>query len=364
MEIGITPLYGIGDTLLYTPAVRVLKETFPDYRITAFTFFPTTRDILKNNPFIDEIVYYPMLKAGKLKTLLFLKRYMKKFDVMINFYPSNRREYNLFAFLLFPSRIIGHKYRRSTIKEFNFVKNWLIEEDYSLHVVEENLNLLKFFGIDFPRKYGLQLFLDEQELKRGKRYVNKYNDTLKVGIHPGTSSFKNHEKRRWPPEKFIEFGKFLRNANKEATLFIFGGPEENGLKEFIKKGLEGILRVVTVNTKNIRETAAIIKFMDIFVTNDSGLMHIAAALKLPVVAIFGPTNPVWVRPWGTKHRIVRLGLECSPCFYYSPKPLSCPAGLDFKCLKALDAEMVFNEFIDLLHEVKRGLKKLERQKKI
>ncbi len=364
MEIGITPLYGIGDTLLYTPAVRVLKETYPDYRITAFTFFPTTRDVLKNNPFIDSVVYYPMLKAGKIKTLLFLKDYIRKFDVVINFYPSNRREYNLFALMLAPKKIIGHKYKNSSFKEFNFVKDWTIEEDYSLHVVEENLNLLKFFEITSPRKYPLGLYLTDEELKYGKEFVGGFSGTLRVGIHPGTSSFKNHEKRRWPPEKFIEFGKLLSEKENNAVLFVFGGPEENDLKEYIKKGLEGIINVVTVNTGSIRESAAVMKFMDVFVTNDSGLMHIAAALRLPVVAIFGPTNPVWVRPWGTSYRIARLGLKCSPCFYYSPKPLQCPAGLDFKCLKDLSAEQVFSEFLSILKENKQGVEKLEKQKKI
>ncbi len=364
MEIGITPLYGIGDTLLYTPAVRVLKETYPAYRITAFTFFPTTRDILKNNPYIDEIVYYPMLKEGKIKTLLFLKDYIRKFDVVINFYPSNRREYNLFAMMLAPKKIIGHKYRNSTFKELNFVKNWTIDEDYSLHVVEENLNLLKFFDITSPGKYPLQLFLTEYELQFGKDFVKEFSENLKVGIHPGTSSFKNHEKRRWPLEKFVEFGKLLAEKDSESVMYVFGGPEESSLKEFIKKRLKGILRVIPVNTRNIREAAAIMKFMDVFVTNDSGLMHIASALRLPVVAIFGPTNPVWVRPWGTRYRIARLGLECSPCFYYSPKPLQCPAGLDFKCLKDLGAEMVFKEFLDILNENKQGVEKLEEQRKI
>ncbi len=351
MKIAITPLYGIGDTLLFTPAVRALKEEHPDYNITAFTFFKTTRDILENNPYIDEIVYYPMLTAGKLKTLAFMRRYMLRFDVVINFYPSNRRDYNLFAVMMLPRKIIGHDYINSRFTDFNFMKSWRIKEDYSLHVVEENLNLLRFFGIDNPPIYPLQLFLTDDEIDEAAGFVRKFGGRLKVGIHPGTSSFKNHEKRRWPLEKFVEFGKILAERHKDAVLFIFGGPEEAPLKEFIANGLADTIEVVPVNTRGIRQSAAIMSFMDIFVSNDSGLMHIAAALKLPTVAIFGPTNPTWVRPWGTKHRVVRLGLPCSPCFYYSPKPLTCPAGLDFKCLRELDAQMVYDAFQELLDEV-------------
>ncbi len=348
MKIGITPLYGIGDTLLYTPAVRALKETHPEYKITAFTFFPTTRDVLKNNPFVDEVVYYPMLKAGKVRTLMFLSRYMLKFDVVINFYPSNRRDYNLFALMLMPRTIIGHDYIRSRWTDMNFVKKWKIREDYSLHVVEENLNLLSFFGINSAPHYPLQLFLTDDELQKGREFVKRFDGSLMVGIHPGTSSFKNHEKRRWPVEKFVEFGNLLADRYKKAVIFVFGGPEENPLKEFIKGKLEGRIKVIPVTTSSIRESAAVMSFMDAFVSNDSGLMHIAAALQLPTVAVFGPTNPTWVRPWMTKHRVVRLGLPCSPCFYYSPKPLTCPEGLDFKCLKELSAEMVFDAFEELI----------------
>ncbi len=354
MDIGISPLYGIGDTLLFTPAVRVLKETYPDYTITAFTFFPTTRDVLLNNPYIDSVVYFPMLKESKISTLLFLKRFVRKFDVVINFYPSNRREYNLFALSLMPKKIIGHDYIKSNILSFNFVKSWTIKEDYALHVVEENLALLKYFEIESPPRYPLQLFLKEEEVEWGRMYVKPYSAKLRVGIHPGTSSFKNHDKRRWPLKHFVEFGKMLKHYNKDTVLFVFGGSEEKPLKEYIKEKLKNTIETVVVETSSIRKTASIMQRMDIFVSNDSGLMHLAAALKLPTVGIFGPTNPVWVRPWGTAHRVVRLNLPCSPCFYYSPKPLSCPRGLDFKCLKELSAEMVFKAFKELMNEIKKG----------
>ncbi len=363
MEIGISPLYGIGDTLLYTPAVRVLKETYPDYKITSFTFFPTTRDVLINNPYIDEIVYFPMLKKSKFHTLLFLRKYMRKFNVVINFYPSNRREYNLFALLLLPRKIIGHDYIKNNRSSFNFVKSWRIKENYSLHVVEENLNLLGFFGINSPPAYPLQFFLTEEETERGYKYISAFEGKLKIGIHPGTSSFKNHDKRRWPPDHFVTLGKMIGEHYKNAVVFIFGGPEEMPIKEYIRDRIKDTTDAVVVETRSIRDTAAIMKFMDIFISNDSGLMHLSASLGLPTVGIFGPTNPTWVRPWGTKHRIVRLNLPCSPCFYYSPKPLSCPAGLDFKCLKELKPDMVYKAFESLLEESKKERNKLNLQKK-
>ena len=71
-------------------------------------------------------------------------------------------------------------------------------------------------------------------------------------------------------------------------------------------------------------------------------MHVASALQLNVVAILGPTNPNYIHPWETKHNIVRLNLDCSPCFVYSPRPLICfRDDVKFKCIKELTVEMVF-----------------------
>jgi heptosyltransferase II len=87
----------------------------------------------------------------------------------------------------------------------------------------------------------------------------------------------------------------------------------------------------------------------VFVTNDSSQMHIAAALGLKVVAIIGPTNQNYIYPWKTKHKIVSLNLDCSPCFFYSPTPLICSRNdTKFKCIKELFVEMVYQSIIDFL----------------
>ena len=78
-------------------------------------------------------------------------------------------------------------------------------------------------------------------------------------------------------------------------------------------------------------------------------MHLASSLKRKVVGIFGPTNPNFVRPWTEKYRVVRLDLECSPCFYYSPKPLKCiRKDKKYKCLEDLSVDLVEKAVLDLL----------------
>jgi len=92
-----------------------------------------------------------------------------------------------------------------------------------------------------------------------------------------------------------------------------------------------------------------LKRCNVFVTNDSSLMHIASALKLDVVAIIGPTNKNFIHPWKTEYKIVTLDLECSPCFFYSPKPLKCYRDdVLFKCIIELNVDMVYAAVKEML----------------
>jgi len=85
------------------------------------------------------------------------------------------------------------------------------------------------------------------------------------------------------------------------------------------------------------------KRCNVFVTNDSSLMHIASAMQLKVVAVIGPTNTNYIYPWKTNHRVASLQLDCAPCFFYSPKPLSCKRDdIQFKCIRELEVEKVFS----------------------
>ena len=138
----------------------------------------------------------------------------------------------------------------------------------------------------------------------------------------------------------LELGKKLIKE-KNAKVFLYGGPEEEELKSSIYKMIDSENTYV-IKTEKFLQSIAIMKRCNVFVTNDSALMHVASALGLKVVAIIGPTNPNYIHPWKTEHKIVSLNLECAPCFFYTPKPLTCSrTDVQFKCIKELDVEMVY-----------------------
>ncbi|MEN2994317.1 MAG: glycosyltransferase family 9 protein [Thermodesulfovibrio sp.] len=342
MKVLILPLYGIGDTLMTTPAIEIIKKSI-ECKIVNICMFNSTYEILKNNPFIDELIYFPFLEKGIMKSLKFIFS-LEKFDYSINFYPSNRKHYNILSFLIGSKYRVGHRYIKRDFMELNFLKNKTLKEDVNLHNVEENLKLLSFLGIKTDESPKMRIYLDEEEISHGQRIIKSMSKRdLKVGIHTGTSSFKGHKKRRWQREKFLE----LVNIFPDIDFFLFGTEEENQENDFIFNNAKHN-NVIVIKNKPIREVASMITHLNAFVSNDSGLMHLASALGVPTVAIFGPTNPVWVRPWKVKHKVVRIELPCSPCFYYSSKPLKCISGLDFKCLKDIDVLSVKDALESLL----------------
>jgi lipopolysaccharide heptosyltransferase II len=351
MKILIIALSGIGDALMFTPALKLLKKNLPEAQIDALVMIKGAEDIYSSNPNINQVYYFDFLNVEKLKSLKFVAGLRNKYDASINVYPSNRKEYNTINFLIGAKQRLGVKYLRRNKQDFGFLNNLTIPEDDSVHNVQTNIKLCEALaGKKFDEEPPLEFYLTREEENLSKQYYADQSisdDKLVIGFHPGCATHKNHIKRRWEPEKFAELGKKLI-TEKNAKILLFGGPEEKELKENIFSQINS-RDAIKVDSGTLRESAAIMKRCNLFVTNDSSQMHIAAAMQLNVVAIIGPTNNNYIYPWKTEHKIVSLNLDCSPCFFYSPKPLLCIRDdVKFKCIKELSVDMVYSSVISLL----------------
>jgi heptosyltransferase-2 len=231
--------------------------------------------------------------------------------------------------------------------QLNWLKNRTIVEDDTLHCVEENILLLKFLDIDISTISipPMNIYLKHQEIESGLQYRKSISPLeCCIGVHAGTSVMKGHAARRWSKENFSK----LINNIKDAHFLLFGTKEELEANQFIYDNVEPG-RVTFVNNKTIREVASIIRACDFFLSNDSGLMHLAAATGTPVIALIGPTNPTYIKPWNVPHKVISAPTPCCHCFRYSPKPLTCVADKKFECLTEISVEMVEKEvraFID------------------
>ena len=351
MKILVIALSGIGDALMFTPALKLLKQNLPEVEIDALVMYHGAKDIYDSNPNLSRVIHFNFVEEGAFNSVKFLLQLRKKYDASINVYPSNRKEYNLINFFIGAKQRAGVFYLRKDKSNLGYLNNIRILENDKVHNVQTNIKLGEaLLGKKFHEEPPLEFDISFEDQKFAQGYLRetglKEND-LVVGFHPGCATLKNHIKRRWEPEKFAELGKQLIK-NHSAKILIFGGPEEKELKEKIFS-LIGSGEVYVVNANSLTQSTAIMKRCNVFVTNDSSQMHIGAALALKVVAIIGPTNQKYIYPWKTKHQVVSLNLDCAPCFFYSPTPLICNrTDIKFKCIKELPVEMVYNSTIKSL----------------
>jgi len=363
-KILIIALPGIGDALLATPMIELLRKAKPDSEIHALVMFKATREMFEGDPYVDTVHYYDFVNGGKvgaLKTALGLR--FQKFDVSINIYPQNRSEYNLIALLIGAKKRLGVLYKRFGRKNLNWLNTHAIVEDDNLHCVEENVKLLSLLGIHHELKEEslpkLRLTLSEEHEKNAATWMESHNLSQAkplIGFHAGTALFKNHINRRWAPEKFAQLAVRL-DKELGAKVLLFGGPDDLSANEVIEREAAG--SIIPVRTSNILDSVAVMKGLSLFVSNDSSLMHIAGGLGLPTVAIFGPTNETYVHPWKTEYEIVETGIECRPCFIYSPRPLTCfrtNPEEHFICVRNIEVDQVFEAVSRIIQTEKHRLK--------
>ncbi len=344
MKILIIALSGIGDALMFSPALRLLRERYPDAEIDLLAMFRSVADLYKNNPDLTSVIFWDFLHESPIKSFGFVYSDLRcrRYDVSISVYPQNRREYNIISALIQAHRRLAHRYRHLSRNGLDFLNTDLILEDDEIHNVEENVRLVRNLDIRYPESLPpLQISLPDSDRDFAAQWLYQSgipSGTPLIGFHSGSALLKNHIRRRWKPEKFAELGKELTDGYGVQVL-LFGGPEEYELNDRINSLMGG--KGIVVRVDGILSSISIMEKCRGFITNDSGLMHIASAVGLPVVAIFAYTNPKWVHPWKTKYRIVRHDLECSPCFYYSPRPASCRWDTDqFRCIEHIEVDEV------------------------
>ena len=351
MKILIIALSGIGDALMFTPALKLLKRNIPDAEIDALVMYKGAQEIFASNENLNKVIHFDFIREGFLSSFKFLIKLRKKYEASINVYPSNRKEYNLINYLLGAKQRAGAVYLRKDKVNLGFLNNIRVAENDSVHNVQTNIKLCEaLVGKKFNEEPQLEFSLSKEDLSSANKFLNDVGiieSDLVVGFHPGCATLKNHIKRRWEPEKFAELGKKLISEHS-AKILIFGGPDEVELKEQIKLLINSD-KVHIINAESISKSSAVMKRCNVFITNDSSQMHIAAAIGLNVVAIIGPTNKYYIHPWNTEHKIVTLNLDCSPCFFYSPKPLICTrTDVKFKCIKELTVEKIYSSAINYL----------------
>ena len=332
----------LGDAVLTTPALGAVRAAFPGSRI-ALAAKPLVAELFRHHPAIDEILVYDKEgrhrgAVGMLRMAGELRR--RNLDAAILF--QNAFDAGLLAFLAgIPDRA-GYATDGRRILLSRAVP--VTEEVLLLHHAEYYLHLVRELGIPRPAIPVMRLQVTGEERDAmGARLASlgipKGGRIL--GVNPGATF---GSAKRWFPDRFAAVADAL-SEEWGASVALMGSIPEMPLSAEI----EAAMRRKPVNLAGrttVREMMALLSLCGFLVTNDSGPMHIAAALGVPLVAIFGPTDWRTTSPWTRKAKIVRVDVDCSPCMRRE-----CDRG--HECMLGVTSDMVVHAARDLFAESAR-----------
>lgn len=338
MKILILCLPGIGDALMATPMIDLLKKRYPKAQIDIACMFEGVRYMFKNNENIHSIFRLSLYKENPftgLKGILELRK--KNYDISILAYPAFRREYHLIQWLIGAKKRISHRYKTGYWNELHFLNTDFIDIDEKKHIVINNLNLLSSLDIDWKKKLKEQnieynLNLAAGDVTFGKDFIKKLQwekETI-VGIHPGSINSKLGLMKRWPISRFAELAKKLIKDGKKILIFI--GPEEMDLGVELYKVVNNTKACKLITKTTFGQSLGILKHVKFFIGNDNGFAHLSNALKIRSITLFGPTNPLWCAPYNTKITTVIRKASFNPWFRNDMKvselPKNAQSGMD------------------------------------
>ena len=296
MKILVISLAGVGDTLLATPLIHELRAIYPAAVIDVLVLWAGSRDILEGNPHLNSVFQKNLMESSKLASLKFLWSLRRRhYDVSINTHPQSKIHYRLVARLINARTRISHNYHQSRWFD-RLLGDHTLPQDYEQHSVENTFALLQFLGVKpvLPH-HDCELFLSPGEIAWADAFLSERNlgARKRFGIHAGTSGTKNLALRRWPVDHYLSLIQRMNQNHPGVAILLFGGPEE-------EKAYEQILarasrsHVFVVKTANFRQTAALIRTCDLFISGDTSLMHVAAAVKVP--KLFVIETPTFYKP--------------------------------------------------------------------
>ena len=359
-HILVVKLAGIGDLLLATPALRALRETYPQARIDLLVT-PDSAGLLNGWEVIDHVIVlnkylfdYPLqvLKNPRnLQRLALLWHELRggDYDAVLLLHhltlPFGRLKHQLLM------RATGARWRAGL--DNGHGRGWFLNVRVkdagfgAIHEAEYNLAVAEAVGATTSDR-SLTVPLSEVDYAQARQLL--YGDEASTGdqrpiiaMHPGSGGYSTA--RRWAPEHFAQLADTLFQ-DVGGQLILLGGPEEAGLhRHFMGMMRSGMPVRSFAGKASIKATAATLEQADLFVGNDSALVHVAMAVGTPTVAIFGLTNHQAWGPYtgGAPQRqaaVIRLNLPCMPCFYRG-HDLGTPQGCATRdCLALLGVDPV------------------------
>jgi lipopolysaccharide heptosyltransferase II len=335
----------IGDTVLTIPFLRNLRHAEPQAHI-AWMVAPVSSDVVKGVPYVDELIYWDPLtihadSRGSHRTLAakvaFLKDLRRRhFDKV--YILKRSLSSAVIAWLSGAPRRIGFD-----TEGRGLLLTTKVPYRHDRHEVKNFLAVLTADGIDVKDDF-LEIWTNREEEGR----IASLLDHARVAsseriaaIHP----FSAVTQRGWPLENYADLAMRLKNEGN-FRIVVVGGPGDVEAFSTVKHSF-GDNAIDLVGKCSLRDTIALLKRCSLFVGNDSGIMHLAAAANTPLVALFGPQSPVKFGPWSPRAKVIYKGMACSPCrqkFFSECEP---SGRMRPACMESISVAEVFQEGMNI-----------------
>ena len=263
------------------------------------------------------------------------------YDLTINTHPQSRMVYRAVARMIGAQTRISHEYECFHWLDRKLC-NRILPQDYARHSIENNLDVLTLIGArKVLSEHVMEVFLKAEEEKWAETYLaeNQLNGRKLLGMHVGSGGTKNLPLKRWPINRYAELVETLNRERRDIQVLLFGGPEETQAHQFVlTRGDRNLTR--EIKTPNLRLAGALIKRCSAFLSVDTALMHLAAAVKAPnQMVIEAPTLNATNWPHGNSSVVI-------------PNPMINGMGLDFYRYDGGDIKGTREELIRIMESVK------------
>lgn len=327
-EILIIKPSSLGDIIDALPAVGSIRRGYPAARIS-WLVKSEWAPVLKGHPFIDEVIAVPFTWRGIPQLIQAVRR--RPFDLVVDL-QGLLRSALLGAAAGAPVRI-GFSAAREGAACF-YTDRVDIPEGV-LHAVDRYREIARAFGCDVSQiDFGIPA---TEESAAG---INRLFSEIDLStfdpfilIHPTA----RWESKKWVPSRFAELADWLIREKKTPILFVGSRGEREAVEQIVQKMKQKAINIAGKTT--LPELTELIRRAEYFICNDSGPMHLAAAVGTPVVALFGPTDPNKIGPYGAGHKVIRKEISCSGCHRNR-------CVRDNECMRAISVEEVIKEISD------------------
>lgn len=302
----------LGDIIHSLPFLSAINETFQRAEVH-WVISKGLEGLIEDHPMVRRLVVINKDQWKNLRKVketisearaLFTELRAESYDIVIDLQGLLRS--GLIAKATRSPLRIGFKEAREGGNLFYTHK---IKGGRDIHAVDRYLKIASAMGCDMEEiRFPMPLIKESDKVTRLKEKTGKY-----AVIVPGA----RWSTKRWLPERFGRTASML-----DTKTIILGGPSDSEISAAIEKESGG--KAISMAGKtDLKELISIIRNASYMISNDSGPMHIAAAFKIPVVAIFGPTNPIRTGPYGNGHKTIQSNIHCVPCYKKNCKNVRC-----------------------------------------